>query len=117
MSKTVQDIKTYLQLLNIPNNKINTIINRDDIAVYSALRDTLTHSEILELQVVLRGINNGTEKHNEKYLEKYVNLQKNQRNLVKKQLGLKSTSNLEISSVLQMEPSELAINIVNKLVN
>ena len=108
MSKTVQDIKTYLQLLNIPNNKINTIINRDDIAVYSALRDTLTHSEILELQVVLRGINNGTEKHNEKYLEKYV---------VKKQLGLKSTSNLEISSVLQMEPSELALNIVNKLVN
>ena len=37
MSKTVQDIKTYLQLLNIPNNKINTIINRDDIAVYSEL--------------------------------------------------------------------------------
>jgi hypothetical protein len=115
MSKTVEDIKTYLQLLNIPNAKINKLINRDDIAIYSALRDRLTHSELLELQVVLRGVNNGTEKRIDNYFDKYVDLQKSQRKLVKEQLGLKGTSNLEIASVLQMEPLELALNIVNDL--
>jgi hypothetical protein len=116
MSKTIEDIKTYLQLLNIPNAKINKLINRDDISVYSALRDNLTDSEILELQVVLRGVNNGTEKRNNKYFEKYLDLQKDQRKLVKEQLGLKGSTNLEIVSILQMEPRELAINIVNELI-
>jgi hypothetical protein len=115
MSKTVEDIKTYLQLLNIPNAKINKLINRGDIAVYSALRDRLTESELLELQVVLRGVHNGTEKRIDNYFDKYVDLQKVQRKLVKEQLGLKGTSNLEIASVLQMEPRELALNLVNEL--
>lgn len=115
MSKTVGDIKTYLQLLNIPNTKIDKLINRDDIAIYSALRDRLTDSELLELQVVLRGINNGTEKRSEKYLDKYLVLEKAQRKLVKEQLGLKGTSNLEIASILQMEPRDLALNLVNEL--
>jgi hypothetical protein len=115
MSKTVEDIKTYLQLLNIPNAKINKLINRDDIAIYSALRDRLTDSELLELQVVLRGVNNGTEKRVDNYFDKYLDLQKVQRKLVKEQLGLKGTSNLEIASVLQMEPRELALNLVNEL--
>jgi hypothetical protein len=115
MSKTVEDIKTYLQILNIPNAKIDKLINRDDIAIYSALRDRLTESELLELQVVLRGVNNGTEKRIDNYFDKYVDLQKVQRKLVKEQLGLKGTSNLEIASVLQMEPRELALNLVNEL--
>lgn len=115
MSKTVEDIKTYLQLLNIPNAKINKLINRDDIAIYSALRDRLTESELLELKVVLRGVNNGTEKRIDNYFDKYVDLQKVQRKLVKEQLGLKGTSNLEIASVLQMEPRDLALNLVNEL--
>ena len=115
MSKTVEDIKTYLQLLNIPNAKINKLINRDDIAIYSALRDRLTESEILELKVVLRGVDNGTEKRIDNYFDKYVDLQKVQRKLVKEQLGLKGTSNLEIASVLQMGPRELALNLVNEL--
>ncbi len=115
MSKTVEDIKTYLQLLNIPNAKINKIIHRDDIAIYSALRDRLTDNELLELQVFLRGVNNGTEKLSEKYLDKYVVLQKAQRKLVKEQLGLKGTSNLEIATILQMDPRDLALNIVNEL--
>ena len=115
MSKTVEDIKTYLQILNIPNAKINKLINRDDIAIYSALRDRLTDSELLELQVVLRGVNNGTEKRVDNYFDKYVDLQKVQRKLVKEQLGLKGTSNLEIASVLQMEPRDLALNLVNEL--
>jgi hypothetical protein len=116
MSKTIEDIKIYLQLLNIPNAKINKLINRDDIAIYSALRDRLTYSELLELQVFLRGVNNGIEKRSNKYFEKYVDLQKDQRKLVKEQLGLKGSTNLEIVSILQMEPRELAINIVNELI-
>lgn len=115
MSKTLGDLKTYLQLLNIPNAKINKLINRDDIAIYSALRDQLTDSELLELQVFLRGINNGTEKRSEKYLDKYLNIQKTQRKLVKNGLGLKGTSNLEIATIIQMEPRDLALNIVNEL--
>jgi hypothetical protein len=115
MSKTVDDIKTYLQLLNIPTAKINKLINRDDVAIYSALRDKLTQSEILEIQVVIRGVNNGTEKRIDNYFNKYVDLQKVQRKLVKEQLGLKGTSNLEIASVLQLEPRELALNLVNEL--
>jgi hypothetical protein len=115
MSKTVEDIKTYLQILNIPNAKINKLINRDDIAIYSALRDRLTDSELLELKVVLRGVDNGTEKRIDNYFDKYVDLQKVQRKLVKEQLGLKGTSNLEIASVLQMEPRDLALNLVNEL--
>ena len=116
MSKTIGDIKTYLQLLNIPNAKINKLINRDDIAIYSALRDRLTDSELLELQVFLRGVNNSTEKRSEKYLDKYLDIQRGQRKLVKEQLGLKGTSNLEIASVLQMEPREISLNLVNKLI-
>ena len=115
MSKTVQDIKTYLQLLNIPNNKIDKLINRDDIAIYSALRDRLTDSELLELKIFLRGVSNGSEKRSEGYLDKYLVLEKAQRKLVKEELGLKGTSNLEIASILQMEPRDLALNLVNEL--
>jgi hypothetical protein len=115
MSRTIDDVKTYLQILNIPNTKINKLINRDDLAIYSALRDRLTESELLEVQIVLRGFSNGNEKNIEKYLDKYVDLQKDQRKLVKDVLGLQSTTNLEIATILQMEPSELAINMVNEL--
>jgi hypothetical protein len=115
MSKTINDVKNYLQLLNIPNAKINKLINRDDIAIYSFLRDRLTYSELLELQVFLRGVNNGTEKRSDKYFEKYVDLEKDQRKLVKEKLGLKSISNLEIASIIQMEPRELAINLVDEM--
>jgi hypothetical protein len=115
MSKTLGDIKTYLQLLNIPNAKINKLINRDDISIYSALRDRLTESELLELRVVLRGLNNGTEKRVDKYFRKYVNLEKNQRKIVKQGLGLKGVSDIEIASIIQMEPREIALNIVNEL--
>ncbi len=115
MSKTLGDIKTYLQILNIPNSKINKLINRDDISIYSALRDRLTESELLELRVVLRGLNNGTEKRVEKYFNKYVDLEKNQRKIVKDGLELKGISNLEIASIIQMEPREVAINLVNEM--
>jgi hypothetical protein len=115
MSKTIDDVKTYLQLLNIPNAKINKLIDRDDLAIYSSLRDRLTSSEILELQIVLRSISNGSEKQVDKIFNKYVDLQKDERKMVKDILGLKGTSNLEIASILQMEPSDLAINMIKTL--
>jgi hypothetical protein len=115
MSKTIDDVKTYLQLLNIPNAKINKLIDRDDIVIYSSLRDRLTISELLELQIVLRSISNGSEKQVDKIFSKYVDLQKDGRKMVKDILGLKSTSNLEIASILQMEPRDLAINMVKTL--
>lgn len=115
MSKTINDVKNYLQLLNIPNAKINKLINRDDIAIYSAIRDRLTHSELLELQVVLRGVQNGTEKRVDSYFDKYLDLEQDQRKLVKEKLGLKGTSNLEIASIIQMEPRDLALNLVNEI--
>lgn len=115
MSKTLGDIKTYLQLLNIPNAKINKLLIRDDISIYCALRDRLTESELNELQVVLRGLNNGTEKRVDKYFEKYVELKKNQRKIVKQELGLKEASDIEIASIIQMEPREVALNIVNEM--
>lgn len=115
MSKTIDDVKTYLQLLNIPNAKINKLIDRDDIVIYSSLRDRLTISELLELQIVLRSISNGSEKQVDKIFSKYVDLQKDERKMVKDILGLKSTSNLEIASILQMEPRDLAINMVKTL--
>jgi DNA-directed RNA polymerase subunit F len=115
MSKTIDDVKTYLQLLNIPNAKINKLIDRDDLAIYSSLRDRLTSSELLELQIVLRSISNGSEKQVDKIFNKYVDLQKDERKMVKDILGLKGTSNLEIASILQMEPSDLAINMIKTL--
>ena len=115
MSKTIDNVKTYLQLLNIPNAKINKLINRDDLAIYSSLRDRLTGSEILELQIVLRSVSNGTEKQVDKVFSKYVDLTKDKRVLVKDVLGLKGTSNLEIASILQIEPQEVAINMVKTL--
>ena len=115
MSKTIDNVKTYLQLLNIPNAKINKLINRDDLAIYSSLRDRLTGSELLELQIVLRSVSNGTEKQVDKVFSKYVDLTKDKRVLVKDVLGLKGTSNLEIASILQIEPQEVAINMVKTL--
>jgi hypothetical protein len=115
MSRTIDDVKTYLQLLNIPNAKINKLIDRDDLAIYSSLRDRLTGSELLELQIVLRSVSNGTEKQVDKVFSKYVDLKKDRRTLVKDVLGLKGTSNLEIASILQIEPQEVAINMVKTL--
>lgn len=115
MSRTIDDVKTYLQLLNIPNAKINKLIDRDDVAIYSSLRDRLTGSELLELQIVLRSVSNGTEKQVDKVFSKYVDLKKDERTLVKDVLGLKGTSNLEIASILQLNPQELAINMVKTL--
>lgn len=115
MSKTIDDVKTYLQLLNIPNAKINKLIDRDDLAIYSSLRDRLTTSELLELQIILRSISNGSEKQVDKIFSKYVDIKKDDRKMVKDVLGLKGTSNLEIATILQMEPSDLAINMVKTL--
>jgi hypothetical protein len=115
MSKTIDDVKTYLQLLNIPNSKINKLVDRDDVAIYSSLRDRLTESELLELQIVLRSVSNGSEKQVDKIFSKYLDLQKDERKLVKDVLGLKGTSNIEIASILQMEPRELALNMVKTL--
>ena len=113
MPNTLSDLITYLELLDVSKNDINKIIKRDDIVLYSILRDKLSTSELLELQIVLTDIYNKRENPLDVDFTKFINLDKKEKKLVNNILQLKTNSLLEIVTIIQLDTKDLAFNIVN----
>ena len=115
MPNTLSDLVTYLEMLDVPKKDINHILSRDDIILYSILRDRLSTSELLELQIILKNIYNKSENPLDIDFSKFVSLDKSKIKLVSELLNLKTTSKLELSTIIQLDTKELAFNIVNTL--
>jgi hypothetical protein len=113
MSRTLSDIHTYLKMMNLPKGKITTFLDRSDVVLYSTIRDLMTESELLELEIVIKDVFNNAENPLEIDFTKYISLDKKQRKIVSSMLDLKTTSALEIATIIQMSPKDLAFNIVN----
>jgi hypothetical protein len=113
MSRTLSDLHTYLKMLNFPKNRINTFLDRSDIVLYSNIRDLMSETELLELEIVLKDVFNNIDNPLEIDFTKYISLDKKQRRIVASMLDLKTTSPLEIATIIQLPPKQLAFNIVN----
>jgi hypothetical protein len=115
MSRTLFELSTYLELLDIPKTTINKILSRDDILLYSALRDNLSTSELLELQIILKNICNKKENSLDIDFNKFISLDKKNIDIVSKILNLKSNSKLELATIIQLDTKDLSFNIINRL--
>ena len=115
MPNTLSELTTYLEMLEISKKDINKILSRDDIVLYSILRDRLSISELLELQIILKNVYNKSENPLDIDFSKFISLDKSKIKLVSELLNLKTTSNLELSTIIQLDTKELAFNIVNTL--
>jgi hypothetical protein len=112
MSSTLNDISTYLKLFNVDNYSISKIVNRADVVAYCLMRDKLTYGELLELQIILKDIYYSQESKKVN-LSKYIKLNKSEIKKLSNIFKLKTSTPLEIASIIQMTPQDLAINIVN----
>jgi hypothetical protein len=115
MPNTISELVTYLEMLDLSKKDISKIISRDDIVLYSILRDKLSTSELLELQIILNNVYNMSENPLDIDFSKFVSLDKSKIKLVSELLNLKTTSELELSTIIQLDTKELAFNIVNTL--
>jgi hypothetical protein len=115
MPNTISELVTYLELLDLSKKDISKLISRDDIVLYSILRDKLSTSELLELQIILKNVCNKSENPLDIDFSKFVELQKKERNLVGDLLNLKTNSVLELATIIQLDTKDLAFNIVNTL--
>jgi hypothetical protein len=112
MSSTLNDLSTYLKLFKLDTRTISKILNRADIVAYCLLRDKLTYSELLELQIILKDIYYSQESKKVD-LFKYIKLNESEINKLSNIFKLKTSTPLEIASIIQITPQDLAINIVN----
>jgi hypothetical protein len=112
MSSTLNDLSTYLKLFNLDSRTISKILNRADVVSYCLLRDKLTYAELLELQIIFKDIYYSQESKRVN-LSKYIELTKSEMNKLSNIFKLKKNTLLEIASIIQMTPQELAMNIVN----
>jgi hypothetical protein len=115
MPNTISDLVTYLEMLDISKKDISKLISRDDVILYSILRDKVSTSELLELQIILNNVYNRSENPLDIDFSKFVGLDKKERNLVADLLKLKTNSVLELATIIQLDTKDLAFNIVNTL--
>lgn len=115
MSNTISQLHNYLKLADIPKSSINTILKRNDILLYSLLRDKLTHSELLELQIVLKDIYYKQDNPVLVDFSKYISLNHIEKKIASDILNLKTNSLLELATIVQLPPKELVYNIKNNL--
>ena len=112
MSSTLNDLSTYLKLLNLDTPTIYKALNRSDVVAYCLLRDKLTYAELLELQIILKDIYYSQESKKVD-LSKYIKLNKNEIKKLSTIFDLKTNTLLEIASIIQITPQELSFNLVN----
>ena len=115
MPNTISELVTYLEMLDVSKKDISKILSRDDIVLYSILRDKLSVSELLELQIILKNVYNKNENPLDIDFSKFVELQKKERNVAADLLNLKTNSVLELATIIQLDTKDLAFNIVNTL--
>lgn len=115
MSNTLNELSTYLKLLKLDSRTISAVVHRDDIVAYCLLRDKLTYSELLELQIILKDIYHHQATPNKIDFSKYIKLTKSEIKKLSKIFHLKSNTLLEISTFIQLNPQELAFNVVYQL--
>jgi hypothetical protein len=115
MPNTISELVTYLEMLDISKKDISKIISRDDIVLYSILRDKLSNAELLELQIILKNVYNRNENPLDIDFSKFVEIDKKERKLVADLLHLKTNSALELATIIQLDTKDLAFNIVNTL--
>jgi hypothetical protein len=115
MPNTISELVTYLEMLDVSKKDISKILSRDDIVLYSILRDRLSVSEVLELQIILKNVYNKNENPLDIDFSKFISLDKSKIKLVSQLLNLKTSSKLELSTIIQLDTKDLAFNIVNTL--
>lgn len=115
MPNTISELVTYLEMLDVSKKDISKILSRDDIVLYSILRDKLSVSELLELQIILKNVYNKNENPLDIDFSKFVELQKKERTVAADLLNLKTNSVLELATIIQLDTKDLAFNIVNTL--
>ncbi len=114
MSTTLDDLTTYLKLFQLDSRTISTILRREDIIAYCLLRDKLTYAELLELQIILKDIYYHQANPNKIDFSKYIHLTASEIKKLSNIFHLKSNTLLEISTIIQLTPKELAFNIVSQ---
>lgn len=112
MSSSLSELTTYLELMEIPKSLIQSVLKRKDIILYGILRDRLTHVERLELQAVLKDVYHGDAKLDRIDFSKYVSLDKKEKEVA---TAVMSSSPVILSSIIQMEPKDVAFNVINEL--
>jgi hypothetical protein len=115
MPNTLSELVTYLELLDISKKDINKIISRNDIVLYSILRDKLSTAELLELQIIFKNIYNKRENPLDIDFTKFLDIDNSERKLVAQLLDLKTNSLLELATIIQLDTKDLSFNIVNTL--
>lgn len=112
MSSTLSELCTYLELLDLPKALVKRVLKREDILLYGLMRDRLTHVERIELQAILNQIYYEDLPADQVDFSKYVNLDRKEKEVISKVFG---TSPIAISSMIQMEPKDVAFNIAQTL--
>jgi hypothetical protein len=115
MPDTISDLVTYLEILDVTKKDISKLISRDDIVLYSILRNKLSTAELLELQIILKNVYNRSENPLDIDFSKFVEIDKKEKKIVSNVLNLKTNSVLELATIIQLDTKDLAFNIVNTL--
>ena len=114
MKDTLEILKTYLELLEVPKDKITSIISSKEIQLYAYLRDKLTYVELLDLQITLNNIYNGVENKNKINFNEYCLIDKRYRtstcNLLLHNCISSRNCMFALSTIISMEPKEIALN-------
>ncbi len=112
MSSTLSELTTYLELMEMPKSLIQKVLKRKDMMLYGILSDRLTHMERLELQAVFKDVYHGDAKLNRIDFSKYVSLDNKEKEIAS---DVMSSSSVILSSIIQMDPKDVAFNVVNEL--
>ena len=119
MSKTLEVLREYLELLDITKKEKKSFFERKDIQMYCRIRDNLTYSEILELSSVLNDIVNKVSSYNNIDLNRFLKLSKNSiskiNNTFELQLKYEKDIILGLSTIIVLEPKEIILNYYDNL--
>jgi hypothetical protein len=117
MSKTLNELNEYLNLLEIPNEDIRSFLNKKEIRLYCYLRDHLTYSEILELTSILKDITNNLTNYKNVNFKRFINLNsdnvKRANSILNFSLEYNKDILLALSTIIIEEPKDIILNFYN----
>lgn len=114
MKDTLEILSTYLELLEVPKEKASRLLKSKEIQLYAYLRDKLTYTELLDLEIVLNNIYNGVENKNKINFNEYCLIDKKYKTSACSLLLHNCISSkycmYALSTIIAMEPKEVALN-------
>jgi hypothetical protein len=117
MNTILEELRIYLELYDIPRTHINKILKRDDVQLYSYLKNKLTHGESMELSSILdEFVSKKKEEIITKKIDpsKFIQITEKDLKHVKKIFNISenepNTTIVKLMTILSLEPIDIANN-------